>query len=139
MVSNMFCDLSFDYPILDCTRFYLIKLELPCTRFVTSPNSSIFLARAKSLLIRFGNKVLVDFINSVTQVYLIKSKLHCVSFVALPNSSMFLGRAKSDLIKFENEVLIDFINFVIRFFDNKLIINKSILRKFWGMEAQAGN
>ena len=83
--------------------------------------------------------MLVYFINYVTQFYLIKSELHCVSFVALPDSSIFLGHAKSDLIKFGNEVLIDFINFVIRFFDNKLIINKSILRKFWVMEAQAGN
>ena len=43
------------------------------------------------------------------------------------------------LKSFVNEVLIDFINSVEHFFDNKLIINKSKLGRFWGMEAQVGN
>ena len=45
---------------------------------------------------------------------------------------------KSRIIRFVNEVLIYFINFIHKF-NNKLIINKSKLRTFSGMEVQAGN
>ena len=40
---------------------------------------------------------------------------------------------------FAKEVFIDFTNSVIHFFDNKSIINKSKLKRFWGTKAQAGN